>query len=298
MKKKVIVVAAINGGMQKDREGAKIPITPAEIAEESYRVWQAGASVVHIHARDAEGKNTGDKAVYAEIIERIRDKCDVLIQTTNGIGIRYDKATGQYIWPNDEERRGLLDLHPRQDLFGIACQSGDFYNPEGGYAVETPYVNSFDLVSHTMKTVLAMGSIVEWEVPHAATLHRMLRIAATGAFDPMSSKLWILHGCGFGNSPCLPHHIVFAVQESRRLYPNSLWGTTATGKDQFWVCNLGLSMDCDSVRVGFEDNIYLPDGTAAKTNADLVDKIVELGAFWGREPATVAEAREIFQLTS
>jgi len=296
VKKKVIVVAAINGGMQRDREGAKVPITPAEIAEDAYQVWKAGASVVHVHARDAEGKNSGDKKIYVEIIERIRDKCDILIQTTNGIGIRYDKATGQYIWPKDEERLGLLELQPRQDLFGIACASGDFFNPEGGYMVETPYVNSLDLVSQTMKSVLAMGSVCEWEVPHAAVLHRMLRVAKTGAFDPMQSNLWILHGSGFGNSPPLAPHIIFSVQEGRRLYPNSLWGTTATGRDQFWVCNLGLSMNCDSVRVGFEDNIYLPNGNAAKTNADLVDAIVNIAAIWGREPASAAEARQIFQL--
>ncbi len=125
----------------------------------------------------------------------------------------------------------------------------------------------------------------------------MLRVAAKDAFDPMSSKLWILHGSGFGNSPPLASHIIFSVQEGRRLYPNSLWGTTATGKDQFWVCNLGLSMNCDSVRVGFEDNIYLPNGNAAKTNADLVGSIVNIASIWGREPATAAEARAIFQLT-
>jgi 3-keto-5-aminohexanoate cleavage enzyme len=164
--------------------------------------------------------------------------------------------------------------------------------------VETPYVNSLELVSQTMKRVLAMGSVCEWEVPHAAVLHRMLRVAKTGAFDPMQSRLWILHGSGFGNSPPLAPHIIFSVQEGRRLYPNSLWGTTATGKDQFWVCNLGLSMNCDSVRVGFEDNIYLPNGNAARTNADLVDAIVNIAAIWGREPATVAEARGIFQLTN
>ena len=295
-KNKIIVVAALNGGMQRDREGAKVPITPAEIAEESYRVWQAGASVVHIHARDEKGNNSSDKRIFSEIIERIRDKCDILIQTTNGVGVRYDKATGQLIWPPDEERLGLLDLEPRQDLFGIACGSGDFYNPEGGYTTETPFVNSLELVSETVRRVHGMGSVVEFEVPHAAVLHRMLRVAATGAFDPNQSNLWILHGSGFGNSPPLASHFTFAVQESRRLYPNSLWGATATGKDMFRMCTLGISMGSDTVRVGFEDNIYMPDGTAARTNADQVEAIVEIAKIWGREPASTAEAREIFGL--
>ncbi len=293
-KDKLIVVAAINGGMQRDREGAKVPITPAEIAEESYRIWQAGASVVHVHARDEQGRNSSDPKIFSEIIERIRDKCDILIQTTNGIGVRYDKETAQLIWPTDKERLGLLDLDPRQDLFGIACGSGDFYNPEGGYSTETPFVNSLELVSETVRRVHEMGSVVEFEVPHAAVLHRMLRVAATGAFEPEQSNLWILHGSGFGNSPPLASHFTFAVQESRRLYPNSLWGATATGKDMFRMCTLGISMGSDSTRVGFEDNIYMPDGTPARTNADQVEAIVEIAKIWGREPATTAEAREIF----
>lgn len=297
-KNKLIVVAALNGGMQRDREGAKVPITPEEIAEESYRVWQAGASVVHIHARDEEGRNSGDPKIFEEIIGRIREKCDVLVQTTNGIGVRYDRETGQLLWPRDEERLGLLNLNPRQDLFGIACGSGDFYNPEGGYSTETPFVNSFELVCETVRRVHEMGSVVEFEVPHAAVLHRMLRVARAGAFDPDQSNLWILHGSGFGNSPPLTSHFTFAVQESRNLFPNSLWGATATGRDMFRMCTLGISMGCDSTRVGFEDNIYMPDGTAARTNADQVEAIVNIARIWGREPASVEEARAAFGLAA
>ena len=68
----------------------------------------------------AQGKNSGDRVIYAEIIRQIRARSPILIQTTNGIGVRRDPATGQFIWPTDAERLGLLDLDPQQDLFGIA----------------------------------------------------------------------------------------------------------------------------------------------------------------------------------
>ncbi len=87
---KVAIVCAVNGGMQMDREGAKIPCTPDEIADEAKRCYDAGAAVVHVHARDENKRNTVDTKVFSEIITKIREKCPVLIQTTNGAGVRRD----------------------------------------------------------------------------------------------------------------------------------------------------------------------------------------------------------------
>src|SRR5512144_3185359 len=111
---KFIITVALNGGMQQDQGGAIVPKQPDEIGEAAARCWEAGAAVVHVHARDKDGKNSGDKAIYAEIIEAIRARSPILIQTTNGIGVRRDPATGQFIWPTDAERLGLLEIEPRQ----------------------------------------------------------------------------------------------------------------------------------------------------------------------------------------
>ena len=170
---KVMITVALNGGMQQDREGAIIPKQPREIGEAAARCYEAGASVVHVHARDRDGKNSGDKAIYAEIIREIRARSPILIQTTNGIGVRRDPATGQLHWPSDKERLGLLEIEPQQDLFGIAGGSADFYNPEGGYPGETPYVNSPELVRSTIKAVYEKGSALEYEVVEASSLHRI-----------------------------------------------------------------------------------------------------------------------------
>jgi 3-keto-5-aminohexanoate cleavage enzyme len=295
--KKVVVVAAINGGMQQDREGAKIPSSPAEIAEEAYHCYKAGAAVVHVHARNESKRNSGDPKLYAEIIQRIRDKCEILIQTTNGIGVRRDPKTGQLVWPSDEERLQLLKLHPRQDLFGIATGSMDFYHPEGGYTQETPYVNSLDLLRQTILAVYGIGSTVEYEVVEASALHRLMRLAEQGVFDKNASNIWLLHGGGFGATPPLARNVIFSIDEGQRLFPNAKWGVVGTGRDQFPIGTLGLSMGCDTVRVGFEDNIYLPNGRAGEHNGQLVEAIVEIAGIYGREPASVAEAREVFGLS-
>jgi 3-keto-5-aminohexanoate cleavage enzyme len=84
--KKLVILAAINGGAQQDRDGAKVPITPTEIAEAAHECYNSGASVVHIHARGADKGPTSGISVFSEIVKRVRDRCDILIQTTNGFG--------------------------------------------------------------------------------------------------------------------------------------------------------------------------------------------------------------------
>jgi 3-keto-5-aminohexanoate cleavage enzyme len=293
---KVIVTVALNGGMQQDRDGAVIPKQPAEIGAAAARCYEAGAAMVHVHARDPSGKNSGDREIYAEIIRQIRARSPILIQTTNGIGVRRDPATGQFIWPTDSERLGLLNLEPRQDLFGIAAGSADFYNPEGGYPEETPYVNSPALLKKTIKAVYEMDSALEYEVVEASSLHRLLRYANEGLFDRHRDNVWLLHGGGFGATPPVARNVLFAIDEGLRLFPKAIWGVTATGRDMFKIATLGLSLGCDLVRVGFEDSIHLPDGSAARDNSDMVRAALRIAAIYGVKPATVEEARARFRI--
>jgi 3-keto-5-aminohexanoate cleavage enzyme len=293
---KVIITCALNGGMQQDRDGAVIPKQPDEIGEAAARCYAAGASMVHVHARGPDGKNTGDRKVYAAIIREIRKRSPILIQTTNGIGVRRDPSTGQFHWPSDAERLGLLTLDPPQDLYGIAAGSADFYNPEGGYPEETPYVNSPQLLRKTIEAVYARGSALEYEVVEASSLHRLLRYAKEGLFDRDRDNVWLLHGGGFGATPAVARNVLFAIDEGLRLFPKAIWGVTATGRDMFRIVTLGLSLGCDLVRVGFEDGIHLPDGSVAADNSDMVRAAAKIAAIYGMQPATVEEARQRFRL--
>lgn len=291
---KVIITVALNGGMQQDREGAVIPKQPGEIGEAAARCWEAGAAMVHVHARGPDGKNSGDPAIYAEIIRQIRAHSPILIQTTNGIGVRRDPATGQFIWPSDGERLGLLEIEPQQDLFGIAGGSADFHNPEGGYPEETPYVNSPQLLKRTIEAVYAKGSALEYEIVEASSLHRLMRYAEEGLFDKDRANVWLLHGGGFGATPPVARNVIFNIDEGLRMFPRAIWGVTATGRDMFRIVTLGLAMGCDLVRVGFEDSIHLPDGTVARDNAEMVRAAAGIAAIYGLEPATVEQARARF----
>ena len=293
---KVAIVVAVNGGMQKDREGAKVPITPAEIAEDAAFCAKEGAAIIHVHARDAEGRNTGDLAIYEDIIRRIRAETNLLVQTTNGIGVRRDPKTGEQIWPSDEERLALLNIDPKPDLYGIAAGSMDFWHPEGGYPGETPYINSPNFLRSTLPHVYKSGSTVEFELTEVNVVHRLSRLADEGIIDRNASNLWLLHGGGIGNTPPTARALVYSVDEQQRLFPNAKWGVLGAGTAQFTMAALGIAMGCDTVRVGFEDNIYLPNGNAAHRNHELVAAARKLVESIGREIATPAEARAMFEL--
>lgn len=293
---KFIITVALNGGMQQDRDGAIIPKQPAELGEAAARCYEEGAALVHVHARDAEGKNSGDPAIYSEIISEIRSRCPVLVQTTNGIGVRRDPKTGGFIWPTDAERLGLLNIEPRPDVFGVAAGSADFYHPEGGYHKETPYVNSPEFLRSTIQEVYARGSALEYEVVEASVIHRLMRYADEGLFDRHRKNIWLLHGGGFGAVPAITRNLLFNIEEGLRYFPQAIFGITSTGRDMFKMVTLGLSMQCDLVRVGFEDSVHLPDGSVATHNHEMVAKAKEIGALFGMAPATVEEARERFDI--
>jgi 3-keto-5-aminohexanoate cleavage enzyme len=293
---KIIITVAINGGMQQDREGAVIPKQPVEIGEAAARCYEAGAAMVHVHARDPEGKNSGDPAIYAQIIKEIRARSPILVQTTNGIGVRRDPKTGQLYWPSDQERLGLLGIEPQQDLFGIAAGSADFYNPEGGYPGETPYVNSPELLRSTIKAVYEKGSALEYEIVEASSLHRLMRYAEEGLFDRHRENMWLLHGGGFGATPAIARNVIFSIDEGLRMFPKAIWGITGTGRDMFKMATLGIAMGCDLVRVGFEDGVHLPDGKVGRDNSEMVRAAVEIARFYGAVPASVEDARDRFGL--
>lgn len=291
--KKIIIVVAVNGGMQRSRDGAIVPTQPEEIAEAARLCRDAGAAIVHFHGRDREGRNTGDIAVYAETIRRIRERTDILIQTTNGIGVRRNASTGELTWPTNEERLQLLDITPQQDLFGIAGGTMDFYNPGGGYPGETPYINSTELLKGIIPSVLQRGAALEVEVTEASIFHKLARLADEGVFDRNARNLWFLHGGGFGATPPEPRAMQFSIDTGLQAFPNNPWGIVGTGRDQGWITAYGIACGCDTVRVGFEDSLYRGNGKIARHNHEFVDDVLKLAGALGREPATPAEARRI-----
>jgi 3-keto-5-aminohexanoate cleavage enzyme len=297
-KKKLVILAAITGGSQNDRDGARVPCTPAEIADEALRCYKAGASVVHIHARDEKDRKqpTGDLNVFKDIINRIRDKCDILIQTTNGIGSRRDPVTNKIIRPTEEERLVVLTIEPRQDLYSIAGGSWDFYHPGVPGKNEFSFANTTEFLRKYIPGVMKTGGALEFEITEMSALAKLRRLADEGVFDADNGRYWFDLCLGFGGMPATPRALVNTYDEMQRLFPGATWQICGTHTEQFPISTVAMMMDCDIVRVGFEDNIHLPDGSVANHNGQLVEAIAGIGKTFGREPASVAEARQVFRI--
>jgi 3-keto-5-aminohexanoate cleavage enzyme len=297
-KKKLVILAAVTGGSQNDRDGAKVPCTPVEIAEAAYRCYKAGASVVHIHARDEKDRKqpTGDLNVFKDIISRIRDKCDILIQTTNGIGSKRDPITGKITRPTEEERLGVLTIEPRQDLYSIAGGSWDFYHPGVPGKNEFSFANSTEFLRKYIPGVMKTGGALEFEITEMSALTKLRRLADEGVFDAQKDRYWFDICLGFGGMPASPRTLVSTVDEMQRHFLGAKWEICATHTDQFPISTMAMLMECDIVRVGFEDNIHLPDGSVAQHNDELVNAVAKIGRTFGREPASVAEARQVFRI--
>jgi 3-keto-5-aminohexanoate cleavage enzyme len=293
---KVMIVAAVNGGMQMDRDGAKVPVTPEEISEDALQCYEAGASILHFHARDAEGRNSAAADIYSEVISLVRKKCPILLQTTNGVGVRRDPVTGSLIWPSDAERLALLNLDPSPDLYGIAAGSTDFFHPAGGYMEEVPYVNSIEYLRQTLPVVFERGSTIEFEITDINVPNRLLRLANMGVFDANADNLWFLHAAGLGNKPATARNMVYATDEMRRHFPNAKWGVLGAGVHNFKLAAIGIGMGCNTVRIGFEDSLHRPDGSIARRNRELVEAMVDLVRATGREVGTPDDARKMFGL--
>lgn len=290
---KLIILVAPTGN-QIEREGVHVPTSPDEIAEEARLCREAGASVVHIHARDPETKlASGDVKVFGEIVRKIKEKGDMLVQTTTSLGLKLDPKTNQWVWHSAEERMGLVNIEPSQDLLSCPLGSWEFIHPEGGQPNASTQLNSFEFLRKNIRSIVAKGLPWEMEIAEVGFLHNAVRLAEEGVFDRNAGNFWLDYILGFGGMPATARQLVYMAEEGKRLFPHTRWEVNATGPNQFPMNILGASMGCDIVRVGFEDNVRLPNGKIARYNHEQVEAMARIARDLGREIATVDEARDI-----
>jgi 3-keto-5-aminohexanoate cleavage enzyme len=294
--KLIAITVAPNGGRSRSTNEFFVPESPEEIAQEAVDCREAGASCFHFHARDKDGANSTDARLYEKAIKLIRERTDILIQTTNGVGDRKDPATGDLLFPTDEQRFPLLHLNPEPDYYGAATASFDFYHPDGYYTTEATFVNSSRFIREYIKQVYdRRKGQIEWEVFGAHSLHRLHRILIEGGIDPKAPYISLLF-------PYIPmifadfRSLMYSIDEAQRLFPNAVRVISAAGDRQFRAMAFGIANDFDGIRVGFESSRSMPDNSIAPRNRDLVEAAVKLAKSLGRRPATPAEARAVFRI--
>jgi 3-keto-5-aminohexanoate cleavage enzyme len=271
---KVIVTAAVTGSRPTKAMNPAVPYTPEEIAKSAIDCHHAGAAVAHIHVRDPEtGKPDSRIELFREVVDRIRDQCDMLINlTTSGLHMIGPDVTDQRLEPV-ALRPELCSL----DVGSINFQDAVFVNPPDWARIAAQRMRDY-------------GVKPELEVFDAGHVYQALSLIEEGLIDA-PPYLQLCMGVRWGIE-ATPENLFFMKS---KLPLDARWSVLGVGRAQRTMAALGILLG-GNVRVGFEDNIYLREGVLAKSNAQLVESAVELVRALDREPATPDEARHILAI--
>lgn len=285
---KLIITAAITGGEYVTRQMTPyVPCTVEEVAEEAYKCWEAGASVVHLHAKDPEtGGPVPDprkaNEILREYVKEIRKRCDILINVTTGGGRGIPPLQGKEL---DEVIRERLTLG--QDLSSLNMGTLNVWvDPVTDYH----FVNTTALIERWAKFMLEAGVKPELEIYDTGMINTSIIMMERGVLKEPLYFQFVMVG-RTGMSPT-----VRALQYSVDCIPEgSVWSVCALGKWEIPMATAAILLG-GHVRVGLEDNIYLKKGVLAKSNVELVEKVVRIATELGREIATPNDARRILKL--
>ena len=269
---KLIITAAICGAEVTKEQNPAVPYTVEEIVREAKSAVDAGAAIVHLHVREDDGTPTQSKARFKECIDAIYKECPdvILIPSTGG-------AVGM----TAEERLQPTELFPEMATLDCGtCNFGD------------------DVFENTMPIMRAFGKRMlendikpEYECFEMGHLDTILTMAKKGQVPgaPMQFNFVLgVQGC----TPATVQNLAWLVNA---IPAGSTWTATGIGRHAFTLAAHAIAMG-GNVRVGFEDNLNLEKGVPAKSNGELVAKVVRIAKELGREIATSAEAREILSL--
>lgn len=269
---KLIITAAICGAEVLKEHNPAVPYTVEECVREARSAYDAGASIIHLHVRYDDGTPTQDKERYRVIMEGIEKACP---------GIIIQPSTGGAVGMTNDERLQPTELNP--EMATLDCGTLNF----GGDEI---FENTENTIKYFGKRMIERGIKPELEVFDKSMIEMALRLHKQGyILKPLHFDFVMGVNGGIGGSL---RDFVFL----RGSIPSDATYTVGgLGRYEMPLAAAAI-IDGGHVRVGFEDNVYLSRGVLAKSNGELVEKVVRLARELGREIATPDEAREILGL--
>jgi len=285
MSDKVVITCALTGVLAKREQCPWVPYTPAEIAEEARRAWEAGAAVVHIHARTDEGAPTYEPQVYAAIRREIESRCPVILNfSTGGLG------------PMEGRVAHVREVKPAIAALNMGSMNYAKYSPRRkdfvfDFVFENPFKDICYLLS-VMKEARVKPELECFDLGHTASIVPLLDQGLLEEPLQFSFIMGVL-----GGIRATAENLAAQAREARALSRDPAWEVIGISHEQWTMLAAALALG-GNVRVGLEDNFYLDSaGTQmARSNGDLVAKAVRMARDAGREPATVQEARSMLSL--
>jgi uncharacterized protein (DUF849 family) len=270
---KLIINAALTGIVPLKSDNPNLPVSPEEIVQDACRCRDAGASIVHIHARDRDQQPTYRKDVYYEIMAGIRQECP---------GVLICGSTSGRVYKELWQRTEVLSPGPgvKPDLASLTLGSMNFR--------DTTSVNTPEMIQALARTMKELEIVPELELFEIGMANYARFLSEKGILKGPCYGNIILGS--LGTMSATPSNLVALVNA---LPDNMVWSAGGLGRFQFSVNSMAVTMG-GHVRVGLEDNLfYDTDKTRRASNPGLVDRIVTLARAAGREIASPDEARQI-----
>ncbi len=269
---KLIITAAICGAEVTKEQNPAVPYTVEEIVREAKSAVEAGAAIVHLHVREDDGTPTQNRERFRECIEAIYKECpDVIIIP----------STGGAVGMTADERLQPTELFPEMATLDCGtCNFGD-----------EVFENTMPMMRDFGKRMLENNIKPEYECFEMGHLDTILNMARKGQVPAAPMQFNFVLGVP-GCTPATVQNLCWLVNS---IPAGSTWTATGIGRHEFTLAAAAIAMG-GHVRVGFEDNLYIERGVLAKSNGELVAKVVRMAKELGREVATSAEAREILSL--
>ncbi|MDQ3693809.1 MAG: 3-keto-5-aminohexanoate cleavage protein [Chloroflexota bacterium] len=298
--RKVIISCAITGAIHIPSQTPYLPITPDQIAESAIGAANAGAAILHLHARTPEnGYPTPDPAVFAQFLPRIKANTGAIINITTG---------GAHHMTIEERLAGPLAMQPEMCSLNLGSMNFGLYPmmsriKEYQHDWEKDYLerssgtifrNTFADIESIVTRLGAHGTRFEFECYDIGHLYNLAHMLDRGVVRPplfVQTIFGILGGVGTD-----VEDLLHMRRTADRLFGDAyLWSILGAGRHQINLTTMGAIMG-GNVRTGLEDNIYIGKGELAKSNADLVAKMVRILGELSLEPATPDETRSLLKL--
>jgi uncharacterized protein (DUF849 family) len=298
---KVIISCAVTGAVHVPSQSPYLPITPEQIAENAIGAAEAGAAILHLHARDPEnGRPTSDPEMFMRFLPEIKERCNAVVNITTGGG--QGMTLEQRLAAAMRARPEMCSLNMGSmnfGRFGIANRIKEwrFDWEQADLEASRDYIfrNTYKDIAYILRELgETHGVKFEYECYDVGHLYNLAWFVDEGLVKPpffVQTIFGILGGIGTD-----PEDLLHMKRTADRLFGDAYqWSILGAGRHQFNLVTMGAIMG-GNVRVGLEDNIFLGKGELARSNADLVAKTARILGELSLEIATPDEARETLQL--
>jgi uncharacterized protein (DUF849 family) len=278
-----------------------LPITPEQIADNAIQACEAGAAAVHIHVRNPEtGQPSPDLELFKKVLTRVKSKCDVIVCPSTGGGLGMTPEQRVAVVSTFKPELASCNMGSMNfALFPLLEKMKDFKFPwEKQYLESTEdliFPNTFKSIRIFLNIFNENGTKPELEVYDAGMLSNAAFMIGRGL---LKTPVYIQFVLGIlGGMAATIENLVFLYESACRQIGerNFVWSVCAAGRNEIPMGTHALLMG-GNARVGMEDALWLDKGVLAKSNAELVAKIIRIAKEFGIEPATPAEARKMLEL--